>query len=120
MFGEAKEIALVIISAIVALFGWFFNRSVKRVDSDIEGLGRRISELEAMKADIMLRPDVLALYSDQKEEFRQKFQELREDHRELRREVVGQLNAIQQTLGRKGANDEPLSQSYRIFNRWHR
>lgn len=99
MFGEDfKQLAGWVIACMFSVLAWFFGRAVKRVDQDIASHGQRIAELEAMKADIMLRPDVLALYSDQKEEFRQKFKEFREDQKELRTEMLDGIKRIQDSL----------------------
>ena len=95
---DFKQMAGWVIACLISILSWFFSRAVKRVDADIALHSRRIAELEAMKADIMLRPDVLALYSDQKEEFRQKFQELREDQKDTRKEMLEELKQIRTTL----------------------
>ena len=95
---DFKQMAGWVIACLVSILSWFFSRAVKRVDTDIALHSRRLTELEAMKADIMLRPDVLALYSDQKEEFRQKFQELREDQKDTRKEMLEELKQIRTTL----------------------
>lgn len=95
---DFKQMAGWVIACLVSILSWFFSRAVKRMDHDIEVHSQKITELEALKADIMLRPAVEALYHDQKREFQQRFLELRQDQKEDKAEMLEELRLIRTTL----------------------
>ena len=77
---------------VVSIIGFLGKRSFDRIDDDMKDLDGRISRIERL--DIMMRPDVLALYADQKEELRQRVRELREDQKALREELSRKLDYV--------------------------
>jgi hypothetical protein len=100
-----KWLAGIAASALVAVLGYFGSRTVTRIDEDMKNLDQRVTDLESLKASIMLRPDVLALYADQKEEFREKFKELRDANKDLRDEIGKKLDYVINRLDHRAKNE---------------
>lgn len=91
--GDLKEIIGYILAGLVALVAWLGKREVKRLDDQHADHEARLRMMEEMARDIMKRPDVLALFSEQKEDHRQKVDHLREDHKELKQEISSRFDA---------------------------
>lgn len=102
---DLAEIIKWLFAAFVSLVGALLHRTVKRHDEDMKALADRVSAMETLKKDIMLRPDVLALYADQKEEFREKVKELRQDHKDLREEIGKKLDYVITRLDHRAKNE---------------
>lgn len=98
------------ITVTMAVIGFLGKRAVSRIDDDMKELDERVTELETLKANIMMRPDVLALYADQKEEFREKFKELRQDHKDLRNEISAKLDYVINRLDHRPQNERSTDQ----------
>lgn len=102
---DLAEIIKWAFAAFASIVGALLHRTVKRHDDDMKALKDRVSDLESLKDKIMLRPDVLALYADQKEEFREKVKELRQDHKDLRDEIGKKLDYVISRLDNRPQNE---------------
>lgn len=102
---DVKHIIEYMLMGLVALVSWLGQRAVKRIDSTQQDHEARLRAIESLAADIMKRPDVLALYAEQKEELRAKVKELREDHKDLRIETNKKLDYIINRLDSRQHNE---------------
>lgn len=100
-----KWLVGILAAVAVTIIGFLGKRAVSRLDDDMKALDERVTDLETLKANIMMRPDVLALYADQKEEFREKFKELRQDHKDLRNEISAKLDYVINRLDNRQQNE---------------
>lgn len=105
MHVDPAEIVKWILGAVASIMGFLLHRTVQRHDEDMTEIRRRVSDIEALKEQIMLRPDVLALYADQKEEFREKVKELRQDHKDLKEEISRKLDYVINRLDNRPRNE---------------
>lgn len=107
---DIKEIIGYILAALVGLVAWMGKREVKRLDDNLADHEARIRITEEAMRDIMKRPDVLALFSEQKEDHREKIRELREDHKDLKSEIGKRFDSQEQKIDliiNKIVNREP-------------
>lgn len=88
---DAKAVIGYILAGLVALVAWLGKREVRRLDAQHGDHENRIRDIEKLASQIMTGPQVLALYSEQKEEFREKFRELRQDHKDLRQDISAEV-----------------------------
>lgn len=86
---DLKTIAGWVVAALVTAVSTLLKRSIDRIDEDRKNHAERIATLEAM--DLMTRAEVNKLHEDQKLDFHSHFKMLREDHKELRQEVIKQF-----------------------------
>lgn len=95
----------VLATTAITVIGWLGQRAISRIDDDMKSMDRRISDLESLKADIMLRPDILALDADQRKEMREKYKEQRQDYKELRAEISNKLDYVINRLDHRQKNE---------------
>ena len=83
-----------VLAGMVGLIAWLGKREVTRLDTQHADHEDRIRAFEKMAGDIMKREDVLAIYHEQREDNREKFNELRQDHKELRADLNAKLDIL--------------------------
>lgn len=89
---DLKAIVGYVLAGLVAIVAWFGKREVKRLDEQHADHDKRLNKLEDVVSNIMTAPQVLALYAEQREDAREKFKEMRQDHKELRAELAGRID----------------------------
>lgn len=83
-----------ILAGMVGLIAWLGKREVSRLDTQHADHEDRLRAIEKLSGDIMKREDVLAIYHEQREDNREKFNELRQDHKDLRVDINAKLDIL--------------------------
>ena len=99
-YNDIKQFIGWIVAGLIGLVTWFSRREIKRIDDRGSDHEMRLRMLEEMSKDIMKRPDVLALYQEQREDNREKFKELRQDHLLLRQDLTARIDSQDKKLDR--------------------
>ena len=95
---DFKEIIGYILAGLVAMIAWLGKREVNRLDAQNADHETRLRKIEDLAANIMTAPQVMALYAEQREDHREKFKELRQDHKELRVELTNRIDKQSEKL----------------------
>lgn len=97
-FNDIKQFIGWVVAGLIGLVMWFSRREIKRIDDRSADHEMRIRMTEEALKDIMKRPDVLALYQEQKEESREKFRDLKQDHLLLRQDLTSRIESQDKKL----------------------
>ena len=85
---------------VAGLIGFLGRRAIKTVDDKADDHEGRIRKLEDTTANLMTAPQVIALYQEQREDYRIKMTEMREDQREFKRELSDKMNTQTEMITR--------------------
>lgn len=88
---EAKALGGWVIAGLLSIVAFFLKRAIKGIESDIADNEERIAALEK---EMMTKAEVKALYEAQKEELKSSVQQLREDQKELRKDLVDSIKDV--------------------------
>lgn len=102
---DLKELIGYILAGLVGMVAWLGKREVSRLDTQHKDHEDRIRKIEDLAGNLMTAPQVMALYAEQREDHREKFKELRQDHKELRIEIAGKLDYVINRLDNRAKNE---------------
>ena len=95
---EIRNVIGYILAGLIAMIAWLGKREIKRLDDNLADHELRMRRIEDVASKIMTEPQVMAIYSEQRKDNREKFSELRQDHKELRIELSNRIDKQSEKL----------------------